>query len=210
MMETDWGVAAAADDPVIELAWQDAATGLRFVELRMVAEEQRARIAALPEAAGRPALAQALTEWNDPDGLLLTAKCDGWVMDAAELAALADALDAPVEQHGRASYIDVLLAHAIPRADFLLHEEWARAAAIACAALPYPAARLDLVIRPARVEEAWGYGLSVYIYAAGATAEQAEEHWAAALTGCVPPLRAAAEGMMVPPEQVQPDQMPPV
>jgi len=200
MMETDWGVAAAAEDPLIELPWQDAATGLRFVDLRVDAAEQQARMAAIPEIAGAPAIAQALLQLNHPKGLLLTSKCDRWVMDAAELAALADALDAPLEPHGCASYIDVLLAHPVPMADFLLHEEWARTTAVTCAALPHPAARLDLVIRPARVNGVWGYGLSVYIYAAGSHPQQAEAAWAAALEDCVPVLCAAAEGTLAPPD----------
>jgi hypothetical protein len=204
MMETDWGVAAGGEDPVIELPWQDAATTRHFEDLRVSRPEQEARIASLPEVAGAPALAVALVEWNAPRGLLMTSKCDLWSMDAEELATLAEVLDMPVQQHGFACYIDVLLVREVPRADFLLHEEWARGAAVVCAALPHPEARLDLVIRPSRVEEVWGYGVSVYLFAGGADMPQAKRAWAAALTGCVPLIRAAAEATMAPPESLSP------
>ncbi len=34
-METDWSVAAGADDPVIETRWSDAASGHGWVALRV-------------------------------------------------------------------------------------------------------------------------------------------------------------------------------
>ena len=40
-METDWSVAAGADDPVIEAHWSDAASGLRWLDLRVDDETQR-------------------------------------------------------------------------------------------------------------------------------------------------------------------------
>lgn len=203
-METDWGVAAAAEDPLIDLPWLDSATGIRFQDLRFGKEEQLARIKALSEVAGAPALATALLQLNDVNGVLATSKCDRWTMDETELAELALVLDATVEQHGCASYIDVLLTHPLPMADFLLHEEWARTTAIRCAALAHPAARLDLVIRPARMHGAWGYGLSMYIYAAASEQQQAATAWADALEDCIPILRAAAEGTMAAPEAVSP------
>ena len=125
-METDWSVAAGGDDPVIEARWSDAATGLAWVDLRVDGETQRSRIAALPEAARSPAMARALALLNAPRGVLMTTKCDRWLLSDAERAELADALDAPVLACGYGSYIDVLMAHAVPMADFLLHEEWAR------------------------------------------------------------------------------------
>ena len=166
-METDWSVAAGSDDPVIEARWSDAASGLAWVDLRVDAETQRSRIAALPEAARSPAMARALALLNDPRGSLMTTKCDRWPLSDAERAELADALDAPVPACGYGSYIDVLMAHAVPMEDFLLHEEWARAMARRCAALAVENARLEVVVRPARNDEIWGYGLTVYCYAGG-------------------------------------------
>src|ERR1700748_3659388 len=116
-MESDWNVAAGADDPVIETHWSDAATGLVWVDLRVEKELQQSRIAALPEAADSHALARALALLNAPYGLLMTTKCDRWRMSEAELAELADLLDAPSAACGYGSYIDVLMAHVVPMED---------------------------------------------------------------------------------------------
>ena len=201
-METDWSVAAGGDDPVIETRWSDAATGLACVDLRVDGETQRSRIAALPEAARSPAMARALALLNALRGVLMTTKCDRWLLSDAERAELADALNAPVLACGYGSYIDVLMAHAVPMADFLLHEEWARTTARRCAALPVDDARLEVVVRPAHKDDVWGYGLTVYCYAGGVDEARAEAVWADAIEQTVPILIATAEGMFASPEEI--------
>src|ERR1700761_6758157 len=201
-METDWSVAAGGDDPVIETRWSDAATGLAWVDLRVDGETQRSRIAALPEAARSAAMARGRALLNAPRGVLMTTKCDRWVLSDAERAELADALDAPVLACGCGSYIDVLMTHAVPMADFLLHEEWARTTARRCAALPVDDARLEVVVRPAHKDDAWGYGLTVYYYAGGVDEARAEAVWADAIEQTVPILIATAEGMFASPEEI--------
>ena len=94
-METDWSVAAGADDPVIETGWSDAASALGWVDLRVDEEEQRRLIRTLPEAARSPAMADALLLLNAPRGMLITTKCDRWQMDDVERADLADARTKP-------------------------------------------------------------------------------------------------------------------
>ncbi len=201
-METDWSVSAAGEDPVIEAGWADAATGLAWVDLRVDAETQAVRIAGLPEAASSQALADALARLNAPQGMLMTTKCDGWPLSDEERAELADALDTPVAPCGYGSYIDVLMAHPIPMADFLLHEEWARRAAMRCAALDHEDVRLDLIMRPARTrskehDDVWGYGLTVYHYAAGHDAQHAAAACDAAIRQTIPVLIAAADTLFV-------------
>jgi hypothetical protein len=194
-METDWSVAAGVDDPVIETRWSDAANGPRWVDLRVDGATQTDRIAALPEAAQSPALARALALLNAPRGLLMTTKCDRWLLSDDERADLADALDAPAAACGYGLYVDVLMAHAVPMADFLLHEEWARTTARRCAALAIEDARLELVVRPAHKDAVWGYGLTVYCYAGGADTSRAEAVLDKTLDESVPLLIAAAEVM---------------
>jgi hypothetical protein len=201
-METDWSVASGADDPVIETGWSDAASGLGWVDLRVDGEEQRRRIRTLPEAAHSPAMMDALLLLNAPRGLLMTTKCDRWQMDDAERAELADALDEPPAACGCGSYIDVLMAHALPMADFLLHEEWARTTARRCSALRLEGARLDVVVRPAHHGDAWGYGLTVYCYAGGADKVLAEASWTAATAATIPVLIAIAESLFASPEEL--------
>jgi hypothetical protein len=201
-METDWSVAAGADDPVIETHWSDAASGLAWVDLRGDGEALGSRIAKLPEAAASPAMARALALLNAPRGLLMTTKCDRWQMDTEERVELADALDAPVPPWGCASYIDVLMVHATPMADFLLHEEWARATARRCAALAVDDARVEVVVRPAHNDDVWGYGLTLYCYAGGADELRANATWDSVIEQTIPVLIAAAEAMFALPEEV--------
>jgi hypothetical protein len=201
-METDWNVAAGADDPVIEARWSDAASGFAWVDLRADVEMQSARIAALPEAAASPALARALALLNAPHGLLMTTKCDRWRMSDEERAELADALDQPVAAWGCGSYIDVLMVHAVPMTDFLMHEEWVRTTARRCAALPIDDARVELVVRPAHNDAVWGYGLTVYCYAGGADESLAEVAWSRTIEQTIPVLIATAEQMFASPKEM--------
>jgi hypothetical protein len=201
-VESDWSVAAGADDPVIETHWSDAASGLAWVDLRADEELQRSRIAALPEAAASPALVRALTVLNAPRGMLMTSKCDRWPLGEAELVELAEALDASPAAYGFGSYIDVLMAHAVPMADFLLHEEWARTAARRCAGLNFPDGRVEMVVRPARKDGIWGFGMSVYCYACGVDEAAAGIAWAEALEQTIPVVIAAAEELFVSPEEL--------
>jgi hypothetical protein len=201
-METDWSVAAGADDPVIETRWSDRANRPGWVDLRVDGAAQRDRIAALPEAAPSSALARALALLNAPRGLLMTTKCDRWLLSDEERADLADALDAPAAACGYGLYVDVLMAHAVPMADFLLHEEWARTTARRCAALAIDDARLEFVVRPAHNDAVWGYGLTVYCYAGGADTWHAEAVLDKTLDESVPILIAAAEGMFAPRDEI--------
>lgn len=196
-METDWSVAAAADDPVIEMPWQDDKSALAWVDLRVNAEAQRKQMAAIPEAATSPTLAHSLALLNAPLGLLLTTKCDRWRLNEEERADLADALDAPTAAYGYGSYIDVLMAHATPMTDFLLHEEWARLTAIRCAALAAEAARMEVIVRPACSNGIWGYGITLYCYAGGMDEVHAETAWADALKQITPVLIEEAENLLV-------------
>jgi hypothetical protein len=201
-METDWSVAAGADDPVIETRWSDAASGLRWVDLRLDGEVQRNRIAALPEAARSQAMTDALVLLNAPRGLLMTTKCDRWRLSDQERAELADALDEPELACGYGSYIDVLMAHAVPMADFLLHEEWAGATARRCAALAIEYARLELVVRPAHHSGVWGYGLTLYCYAGSKDEVRAEAAWERATAATIPLLIATADSLFASPEEL--------
>jgi hypothetical protein len=205
-METDWSVAAGADDPVIETRWSDAASGLAWVDLRVAGEMQQRRIAALPEAARSPAMARALMLLNASGGLLMTTKCDQWLLNDEERAELAHALDTPAAACGYGSYIDVVMAHPVPMADFLLHEEWARTTARRCAALAVDDARLELVVRPAGHEGVWGYGLTVYCYGGAADEVRADAAWSAAMEETIPLLIVTAESLLASPEETSEQQ----
>jgi hypothetical protein len=208
MMETDWSVAAGVDDPVIEARWSDAGSGLAAVDLRVEAETQSARIAALPEAAASPAMAKALMLLNAPHGLLMTTKCDRWHMSNEERVQLADALDGPVAAYGVGSYMDVLMAHGVPMSDFLMHEEWARTTARRCAAISIDDARVELLVRPAYNDAGWGYGITMYCYAGGADEQCAEAAWSRAIEQTVPVLIATVESMFGSRDEISGDKVP--
>ena len=87
---------------------------------------------------------------------------------------------------GFGSYIDVLMVHAVPMADFLLHEEWARTAARRCAALNVRMAASEMMVRPATQDGIWGFGMSVYCYAYGRDEAAAGTSWAEALEQTIP------------------------
>jgi hypothetical protein len=94
------------------------------------------------------------------------------------------------------------MAHAVPMADFLMHEEWVRTAARRCAALPIDDARVELVVRPAHNDAVWGYGLTLYCYAGGAGERAAEAAWDVVIEQTVPVLIATAESMFASPKEV--------
>ena len=94
------------------------------------------------------------------------------------------------------------MAHAVPMADFLLHEEWARTLARRCAALSVDDARLEVVVRPAHKDDVWGYGLTVYCYAGGVDECAREAVCADAIEQTVPVLIATAEAMFASPEEI--------
>jgi hypothetical protein len=91
----------------------------------------------------------------------------------------------------------------VPMADFLLHEEWARATSRRCAALDVEDARLELVVRPAHRGEQWGYGLTVYCYAGGADEAHAGAAWARAVEQVTPVLIGTAESLFASPEELR-------
>jgi hypothetical protein len=204
-METDWSVAAAGDDPAIELPWHDSASGAGWVDLRVDSELQRLRIAGIPEAAGSPALAKCLALLNAPNGLLMTTKCDRWLLSEDERVELAEALDGAVTAWAVGSYIDVLMAHTTLMSDFLLHEEWARLASLRCAALPAEDARMEAVVRPANSHGVWGYGITLYCYAGSGDESSAEAAWAGALQQVTSVFVASAESLLASREDVDRD-----
>jgi hypothetical protein len=94
------------------------------------------------------------------------------------------------------------MAHAIPMADFLLHEEWVRTAARRCAGLDLPDGRVEMAVRPARKDGIWGFGMSVYCYASGGGEAAAGTAWAEALEQTIPIVIASAEELFVSPEEL--------
>ncbi len=177
-MEADWEIEVGGESPVIE------AQGPGFVDLRLHPE----RASQLPEAAGLPALADALEVLNAATSPIWTSKCDVWsILDPAGFEP--DELDAPpgFAAHAIAAYLDVL-----PRNQ----SKWdLPATAVAdckhlCSllrAVPLCCCRVDLVVRQAALDPApadaasLSFGITAYFTACGPSCAEATRTLQAAL-----------------------------
>ncbi|MGI8772387.1 MAG: hypothetical protein ACR2JE_13225 [Acidobacteriaceae bacterium] len=197
-MDADWSVEAAAEDPVVVVPWPGEPASASpskaqvsgFVDLRgdpgNKAENANdvAAVDRLPEAVEHPALRQALLRLNDPNGCLRTAKCDVWEIDREEMESLQTRFDLAPARYGRGSYVDVLLAEGFAEAGLPAHEDWTRAMVRAAGEMDEvgeSASCAEFIVRPAHVDRAWGYAVTVYVWSVGNDAPSAEEHWTAAL-----------------------------
>lgn len=169
-MEADWEIEIGGESPVIEAHWPG------FVDLHLHPE----RSSQLPEAAGFPALAEALEVLNAANSPVWTSKCDVWpVVDADGMDA--DELDAPAGCDARAigGYIDVLPTD---------ERKWdsASIAAADCKGLcgrlrevPLRCCRVDLVVRQAMFDStqmaagSMRLGMTAYFTACGSTEAEA-------------------------------------
>ena len=181
-MEADWSVALAGDDPVITVPW--AATGdgprCRFVDLRLGPH----LIDELAEPQGRPALRSALLLLNGVGSQLWTAKCDAWTSSP-------DQGDDPFDPYemdavpgetafGSGSYVDLLRRDFQAGQGFDAQERWLRAVTQKLRTIPASAARVELVLRRALVDEIAGYGVTWFVDGCGATADRAAQGWSRA------------------------------
>ena len=112
-MLAEWSVECGPDDPVLVVPWSDPSDPSgerRFIDLR----ENPYDLDEIPETEQHPALLQALRALNANRSPVFTAKCDAWVMDADELAALHLEIELETADpahdlaHGFASYIDLV------------------------------------------------------------------------------------------------------
>ncbi len=204
----DWSAECAADDPVLVVPWSTPANpslpsgssissappgpASHFIDLRedsYAAEE-------IPEAELHPPLLHALRALNAPRSPLFTAKCDAWIIDAADdLSSLRLELDLTPEdtRTGFASYIDLLWRDRTIFASFHQYEHLAHRLARRAASLDHPFALLDCVIRPALLDLAGpqeGFALTFYVKALGPDAQTALDNWGAALESAVSLLRS--------------------
>jgi hypothetical protein len=183
-MEADWSVELTADDPVIVVPWAAASDDPRkceFVDLRLGEH----LIDEIEEAKPVPELRAALLLLNSARSPLWTVKCDTWEsdtpMDPYEMDAAPE--DATLST---GSYIDLLARDSGLQASFDRQERWVRAVARTLRAVPVRAARVDLVVRRAQVDQVAGYGVSWFVEGCGPTAPRARQAWSEALGLALP------------------------
>jgi hypothetical protein len=183
-MEADWTVALAAGDPVITVPWAASGDDIRksrFVDLRLGAH----LIDKIEEARAKPPLRSALLLLNAATSPLWTAKCDAWSSSADEGAEPLDPYEMAAESgdtaFGAGSYVDLLARDVSFLTSFERQERWIRAITEVLRSTPASAARVELVLRRAAVEEASGFAVTWFVEGCGSTAQRAGERWAQAL-----------------------------
>lgn len=187
-MEADWSAEIAPGLPEIIVPWSDKSGGetLVWLDLRLAGLELDAAIQSIPSAAQEPALADALRVLHQPDSSWFTSKCDVWTAepDAADAPDPYefDAADlAPAPLYLCASYLDVLARDAAPFASFAAHENFLSAIIGRLRAQSQPHARMDFVLRAARIHDTAGFAFTAYAAGCGLTAEDAHREWEYAL-----------------------------
>jgi hypothetical protein len=183
-MEADWSVELMAEDPVIVVPWaakSDDARKCEFVDLRPGAN----LIDEIEEGRQVPELRAALLLLNSTASPLWTVKCDTWESDNPVDPYEMDAAPADTS-FSFGSYIDLLAKDGVLQASFDRQEQWVRAITDTLRAVPARAARVELVLRQAQVNQAAGYGVSWFVEGCGATAQRAREAWSEALGLALP------------------------
>jgi hypothetical protein len=175
-MEADWAAEIGPDLSSIDVPWEG------FVDLR----KNSFAVETISEATLHPALSSALRALNAEDSPVFTSKCDRWII--AEEAFDPDEFAAPAEeaQIAIASYIDISQRDPAQLASFAFHESWARQLTAALRSIPITQARIDLVLRPATVDQHFGFGMTLYAAGCGADTEAAEAAWQAVLAAAIP------------------------
>lgn len=193
-MVSEWSAECSADDPVLVVPWSDPsdATGNRkFIDLR----ENPYDLDHLPEAEQYPPLMHALRALNATRSPVFTAKCDAWVLDQEELAALRLDLGIAEDEgtNGFGSYIDLLWRERSRFVSFHLQEQMLHRLTRQASLLEHPYAMLDCILRPAVIDLTGpqeGFAISLYVKAAGHDAPSAVENWGSALDAVVMLLRS--------------------
>ena len=183
-MEADWTVALGPGDPVITVPWAapgDDVRSCKFVDLRLGAH----LVDEIEEARSKPALRSALLLLNTATSPLWTAKCDAWTSSVDEGAEAFDPCEMDTESDdiafGAGSYIDLLPRDFSFLTGFERQERWIRAVTEMLRSTPASAARVELVLRRAEVEGAWGFAVTWFVEGCGSTAQRAGQRWAEAL-----------------------------
>lgn len=193
-MLAEWNAECSNDSTVLVVPWSDAASGLRFVDLRAEPYE----LPEIHEADHAPALGRALRSLNATRSPFLTAKCDVWPMNTethpAELAVLSLELARGAEDaaFGYGAYIDLLFRERSIFASAHQHQEKLDKIVRRAARLEHEDVKLECILRPAVLDlgvTLEGFAFSLYCFALGPDEETAVRRWEAALDDIVEVLR---------------------
>ena len=191
MMDADWSVECAADDPFVVIPWKNVAGTVTYIDLRLFPDA----LLEIQEAAEHSALAAALRRWNQPHSPIFTAKCDVWVYPAE----LFDMEDLPGFAFAQGSYVDILQRDPVPFASLPAALAQLRKWSHAARATDVPDARSEWTLRralifppgmqpgePAETPALQGYATSLYVWGYGLTPVAADAAWAQAIHSVIP------------------------
>ncbi|MBV8436382.1 MAG: hypothetical protein JOY95_02585 [Silvibacterium sp.] len=175
-MEADWDFEIGPDLPSITVPWDG------FIDLRNRADAATKEIS---EAAGHPALFDALITLNSPDSPVFTSKCDVWEIKQEEIDIYEFAARRESASRGFASYIDVILVDREKFQSLEFHELWVRRITEDLRARVLANCRADLVVRPATIHSLSGSGITIYAAGCGGDAPAAYAAWETVLQAAV-------------------------
>ncbi|MFT4112663.1 hypothetical protein [Silvibacterium sp.] len=193
-MNVDWDALIGPDEPVIVAPWvppqeneSGEGLGTGFTDLRLHPEAAHA----LPETVEYPELAEALLLLNQPDlptfvSPTFTSKCDVWPIAPEDIDPYEFDAEPDEIAHGIACYIDIIPAEPARRAAFAEIENLARAIVHDLRQeQASPVGRIELVLRPADIDDTPGYAFTLYASALGATQSEARNRWKTVLFAAV-------------------------
>ena len=183
-MEADWSVEIGEGLPQIVVPW--AAGGLGWIDLRTPGSDFDTAVRDIPLSEARPVLAAALRRLHATDSLWFTSKCDAWLIDGEDEMLdpyefdAADLTASGVPMQGCASYLDIIARDPAVFASFPAHENLLRTLTHLLRAQRLPHARIDFVLRAARVNDTDGFAFTAYVAGCGLDAAQAQQSWTSA------------------------------
>jgi hypothetical protein len=180
-MEADWSVEIGPDLPQIDATWEG------FVDLQTLP----CAIETV-EGAQHPALRKALLALNANNSRAFTSKCDTWTLPIEEIDSDEFAASIGNARVGFASYIDILQRDATQFSSYEFHERRTRELASRLRLLAVQNGRVDLVLRAAVMNEASGYGVTLYAAGCGPDEASAYTAWQTVLAAAVAATIAAA------------------
>lgn len=199
-MEADWSVEIAPGLPEIIVPWSaetpadEAHQTVAWRDLRLAGPQLESAILFIPSAAAEPALAAALRALHAPGSPWFTSKCDLWTTDPANENESPDPYEfdaadlAPVPLYLCASYLDILSSNSALVASFSAHETLLQNLTAALRSQSQAHARIDFVLRAARIHNTHGFAFTAYAAGCGLTASNARRAWQLALARLIAAL----------------------
>lgn len=175
-MQADYAVELGREDETLEVPWESADGGLRYVDLKREPE----RIREIEEANGLPELRDFLGLINSARSNLQSAKCDTWA--STEIHAEEEIFEAPWKF---GSYIDLFCTESSSQVSFPAHEEFLKKIVDLLKRAPDLPASAEFLLRRCYFHEKGdvrdGLYVTFYLFGFGQDENKARRQWAIAM-----------------------------